>query len=522
MATTSKPAGGKAPAGKAAASEPASGAPASGAPASGAPASKKPAPKASASKTSGKLGVDVAILWRGDMLTASFFAKPRSVTIGPDGTFILPKEVIGKPVQPLIEAGTAAGFGLRIDNEKSKGHLIVDGDVHDVGDVRSGKVSGFKGPLIPLTAGTRAVLVFGDFTFIVSREPVPPPTRFSLWNKEMVPFLMCLLTAFLMTAGPLAAAFNSPAYLARQHLSFEEKQATRLSELIEIAVKTEPEPEPEPEEAKKEEEKPKAPELKPEKKKEEVKKEEIEVKKEEAKIDEKLDSVTDEEEKDKLVKKIVAAKIDEATADIDKALKDVTDMQIGSKMYAEGDDGDADPANPASGQGGATVLADPTGKTQGAGLMAAGRKKTAMNSGDATKRKVIKGLGKDKTAGKGVKIGMKTRRQKVVRVGGGSGSKASGELPKKVIQKYIRRKMGAIKACYQKGLQSNPNLSGKVQVLFLIKPSGAIAGAKVKDSSLNSSRVEGCILKNVKSWKFPRAKGGGTTKVLYPFRFTSR
>ena len=117
---------------------------------------------------------------------------------------------------------------------------------------------------------------------------------------------------------------------------------------------------------------------------------------------------------------------------------------------------------------------------------------------------------------------MKTRKQRVVRVGGGSGSKAKGDLPRAVVQKYIRRKMGAIKACYQKGLQSNPSLKGKVAVKFLIQPSGKIGGAKIKDSSLNSPSVESCILRNVKSWRFPRADGGGSTMVIYPFRFSSR
>ncbi len=492
------------------------------------PAPKTPAPKGAGSKpaatSNAKLGVDIAILWRGDMLAAQFFSRPQTVTVGPKGTFTMPEEVIGKPLQTLVESGTSAGFGLRIDNDKAAGHLIINGEVHDLGEVRSGKVSGVKGPVIPLSAGTRAVLVFGDFTFIVSRVPVPPPTKFSLWNKEMLPFLLCWLFALVLTGGPLAAAFNSPEYLRRAKLTFQEKQADRLSELVLVEVKEEPPPEEE--DAKKEEEKPKAPELKPQEpeKKPEVKKEEAEIKKEEKEIDKQLDSVTDEEEKDKLVKKIVAAKVDEATAEVDAALDAVNNQMIGTKLFAEADDdgGQADPANPNSGKGGAEVMADPLGKTQGAGLMEAGRKKTAMNSGDATKKRVIKGLGKDSKAGKDVKIGMKTRQQKVVRVGGGSGSKATGELPKKVIQKYIRRKMGAIKACYQKGLQANPNLQGKVKVLFLIQPSGQVMGAKVKDSSINSPNVESCILKNVKAWKFPRAKGGGTTKVLYPFRFSSR
>ena len=109
-----------------------------------------------------------------------------------------------------------------------------------------------------------------------------------------------------------------------------------------------------------------------------------------------------------------------------------------------------------------------------------------------------------------------------MRVGGGRGSKAQGELPKKVIKRYIATKMGAIKACYQKGLQANPGLQGKVKVMFLIQPNGKVAGAKIADSGLNSPAVESCILRNIKIWRFPRAKGGGSTKVIYPFNFRNR
>ena len=111
------------------------------------------------------------------------------------------------------------------------------------------------------------------------------------------------------------------------------------------------------------------------------------------------------------------------------------------------------------------------------------------------------------------------KKQQVVRVGS-SGGESDGELPKDVIKKYIASKTGAIKACYQKGLQANPDLSGKVKVKFLIMPTGAVMGADIEDSSLNDEGVEGCIMNNIKVWHFPPAKGGGTTTVHYPFAFS--
>ena len=158
-----------------------------------------------------------------------------------------------------------------------------------------------------------------------------------------------------------------------------------------------------------------------------------------------------------------------------------------------------------------------------AGLAATANKEDDRLGGkSATERGKIAGLEKKKDLGKNVKIGMKVRKQKVIRVGGSRASKTSGELPKKVIKRYIARKMGAIKACYQRGLQGNPGLQGKVRVKFLIMPNGQVSGAKIQSSGLKSPKVEKCIVKNIKTWKFPRAKGGGSTRVIYPFVFSRR
>lgn len=480
-------------------------------------------PSAGAQESGSKLGVDIAILWRGDMLTARFFAKPATVTIGPDGTFTMPEDVVGKALATLVEPHPKHEFGLRIDHEKAHGHLIIDGEVHDLDEVRSGKVSGVAGPVVGLAAGTRAVLVFGDFTFIVSRVPVPPPATFSLWNREMLPFLLCFIASLLLVGGPLVAAFSSAGFRSRTRLSLKEKQEQRLAQLLEVEVVEEEKPE---EEEKKEEEKPEeAPKLDPEeikKAQEQAQKvEEKKVQEEVKKIENELKDLNEEERKDK-IKEMVAEESKKVDSQIDSALADVDKQMVGTKLFAEDDGSEGDTANPDEGAGGNTVLADPEGKSQGADLMGGGGPKTSVGAAsDATRKKAIDALAKDSKAGKDVKLGMAERKQTVVRVGG-SASDASGELPKKVIQAYIRRKMGAIKACYQKGLQSNPNLQGTVKVKFLIQPSGAIGGAKIEDSSLGNNAVENCVLTNVKTWRFPQAKGGGSTTVVYPFRFSSR
>ena len=475
------------------------------------PTQSKPATKET-------LGVDVAILWRGDMLTARFFPKPVKVTVGPTGTFTMPEDVVGGKEMALIESHGASRFGLRIDNAKAAGHLIVDGDVHDLSEVRAGNVASLKGPVVPLTAGTRAVLVFGDFTFIVSRVPVPPPRKFMLWSRDMLPFLLSLLFSVALTVGPLTAAYSFADLRGRAKLSYKEKLDRRLAVLEFIEIKEEEKPLEEEEQEKKEEEKKEEPPPLTPAEKEKI--EEKEIQRQESELEKELKEL-DQDKKDERIKALVDEAANE-TKVIDSALA-ALDSQVGTRLFAESD-GEAgdDSVNPNASGSGVEVLADPEGLNTGSALAApAGGGTDHLGGRSATQKAKIDGLGKDNKV-KAVDIAIKKKKQSLVRVGGGRGSKAQGELPKKVIKRYIATKMGAIKACYQKGLQANPSLQGKVKVMFLIQPNGAVAGAKIADSGLNSPAVESCILRNIKIWRFPRAQGGGSTKVIYPFNFRNR
>jgi TonB family protein len=453
---------------------------------------------------SGPQGLDVRMLWREDLYAAHFFGRPQIVTIGKSGTFPLPPDVMGnKDEWNLVEPVGKDGFALRLDIPGMAGHALHKGDRVDLGGKSGSKTLVFA-------ADTSALVQFGEFAFVLTRAPVPPPQRAALWSREASILLLCLLIASVLLVAPLVAGYNSPEYRDRLRMSYTEKMEERIHELIEVEEAKKPEEEKE-EEKPAEEKKQEAPQLVPQAVQQQ------QIKEEEKRIQKALDQVPDEERKAKIEALVKEAAAKE-TAAVDAALNDLSAQLPGTKLFAESDDGTGTP-NP-TGEGGINVIADPNGELGGlAGPGAAGRQ-PGVGDGKETQKGEIAALGKQTDLGKGPEIGLKEKKQEVVRVGG-SVADAEGELPKSVIKAYIATKMGAIKACYQKALQSNPDLSGKVKVAFVILPDGKVPGAKVDDSSLNNSSVEECILNNVRTWKFPQAKGGGTTKVVYPFVFSA-
>lgn len=94
-----------------------------------------------------------------------------------------------------------------------------------------------------------------------------------------------------------------------------------------------------------------------------------------------------------------------------------------------------------------------------------------------------------------------------------------GGLDPDQVQAVIERNYGQMVYCFEKGIQSQPNLKGRVAVKFLISSSGSVSVANVAQTSLGSSKVESCILSKLRAMKFPRPKGNVAVNVLYPFAF---
>jgi outer membrane biosynthesis protein TonB len=92
-----------------------------------------------------------------------------------------------------------------------------------------------------------------------------------------------------------------------------------------------------------------------------------------------------------------------------------------------------------------------------------------------------------------------------------------GGLDQDEINQVILRHMGQVRFCYEQGLQSSEKLSGRVSVHFLIGNAGSVNEADIAGTSMHSSGVENCLLAKLKSWKFPKPRGGAIVKVVYPF-----
>ncbi len=97
-----------------------------------------------------------------------------------------------------------------------------------------------------------------------------------------------------------------------------------------------------------------------------------------------------------------------------------------------------------------------------------------------------------------------------------------GSLDKEIIRRVVRQHRNEVRYCYEKELQKDPNLGGKVDVKFVIAATGKVQSAVVAGSTMGNAAVEGCIAKKVKRWVFPQPKGGGIVVVKYPFVFTTK
>ncbi|MBJ93331.1 MAG: hypothetical protein CMP23_02525 [Rickettsiales bacterium] len=97
-----------------------------------------------------------------------------------------------------------------------------------------------------------------------------------------------------------------------------------------------------------------------------------------------------------------------------------------------------------------------------------------------------------------------------------------GALDKSIIDRVVKQHLAKIRYCYQKELNKNPKLFGKVVVKFVIAKDGSVSTASTKSSTLRNPIVEKCINSRFMRMRFPAPKGGGIVIVSYPFVFNSQ
>jgi TonB family protein len=94
-----------------------------------------------------------------------------------------------------------------------------------------------------------------------------------------------------------------------------------------------------------------------------------------------------------------------------------------------------------------------------------------------------------------------------------------GKLEKYEIELVFKQKMGIFIRCYQRELQRNPELRGKVVVRFVVGAEGSVTHAHLRATSLENAVVESCVVDEVRRTRFPRPEDDGSVIVSYPFNF---
>jgi hypothetical protein len=122
-----------------------------------------------------------------------------------------------------------------------------------------------------------------------------------------------------------------------------------------------------------------------------------------------------------------------------------------------------------------------------------------------------------KGAGRGPKLAERGEHEVSVGLGNG-GSDTDGSLSKEQIMKVVMAHKAGIQYCYEKELQHKTTLGGGVDIFWVILPDGSVQKASVKHSTMADAAVEGCLLRQVKQWQFPKAPGQ-TIVQRFPFVF---
>ena len=104
---------------------------------------------------------------------------------------------------------------------------------------------------------------------------------------------------------------------------------------------------------------------------------------------------------------------------------------------------------------------------------------------------------------------------------GSPGGEGGEGLDRQVIDQIVRRRQDRIRVCYERQLNFVPGLAGKITVQFLIDGTGSVMKSTMIEDTMKNKAVNDCVAAEVKSWTFPKPKGGATVKVDYPFVFES-
>ena len=104
----------------------------------------------------------------------------------------------------------------------------------------------------------------------------------------------------------------------------------------------------------------------------------------------------------------------------------------------------------------------------------------------------------------------------------GSEGFSPGGMDREAIRRVIRDHLREIRSCYERELQRNPDLIGKLVLQWDIGEGGKVIGTPVVVSNALTKSVGECVSSHLRSWKFPDPPKDQIGRVVYPFVFSSQ
>lgn len=89
-----------------------------------------------------------------------------------------------------------------------------------------------------------------------------------------------------------------------------------------------------------------------------------------------------------------------------------------------------------------------------------------------------------------------------------------------VIALIVNERKEGIDHIYEKYLDTDATMEGKIVVRFTVAASGAVTACSVDSSTLGNAAMEREVCRLIVTWRFPYGDEGGVT-FLYPFVFYS-
>ncbi len=453
---------------------------------------------------SGKI-LRIGVIQGGRIIEERLLRKRETITVGesPKSTFILPFSSVPIPKLFPLFPFKANSYQLAF-TDRMPGKVSVGTEVKDLAEMaKTGAAKKHGGTyVLPLKPEMKGKVQIGDATFLfqfISAPPIPPKPKLPAsirngWVKGIdCPFVIIFVISFFTHAAFFGYASTQPVpkkvaleQVAERFAKFIAEDIPKAEEAPQVDLEGEGQA--------------------------------VEEKKDTGK---KQEAVAKEAKDTGSKKQMTAEEVAEAQAKRRAEIaQKVAGMGLNAMLTSKGPGGSDVMAavGDALSEGGRFGEIDDTmSGITGVGVMAKSSEKSKIGGGGGgPKSKDIDKVGVSKGGGKAKMKGRKEEKVKG-KVKSGRGMDVDGSLDSSSVKRVVNRNIKAIYFCYERELRLNPKLEGKVTVEFTVARTGTVTDARVISSTLRSSKVEKCIVKTIRRWRFPRPEDEAI--IAYPFIF---